>query len=230
MPAEKGPDKKVFDLMAPGWYGFRHHSIFRPELESLAVRWQKGRLLNIGCGHGPDFIPFKDGFELYGLDFSTEMIKLARRYSHKFEFPVNLQVADALHLPFADNAFHWAIAVASYHHLRGHIDQTAALLELKRVMKPGAEAFLTVWNRGQPRFWLAGRETSVPWKAQGAVVQRYYYLFTYGEFEGLVKKAGFRVLRSFPENNYHFPVKYFSRNICLLVQKPDNQTIKKSKH
>jgi tRNA (uracil-5-)-methyltransferase TRM9 len=219
MPANIAPEKKVFDQMAPGWYNFRHYSIFRPELENLADRWQKGRLLNIGCGHGPDFLPFRFGFELYGLDFSSEMIKMARRYSHKFEFPVNLEVADALHLPFTPNSFDWAIAVASYHHLKGRSDQVAALKELKRVLKPGGEAFLTVWNRCQPRFWFAGRETAVPWKAQGQVIQRYYYLFTYWEFEGLVRQAGFRILKSFPETNYHLPVKYFSRNICLLVKK-----------
>ncbi len=223
MPAEIAPEKKVFDQMAPGWYNFRHYSIFRPELEKLAVRWQKGRLLNVGCGHGADFLPFKSGFDLYGLDFSSEMIKMARRYSHKFEFSVNLQVADALHLPFADKSFHWAMAVASYHHLKGRPNQLAALQELKRVLKPGGEAFLTVWNRCQPRFWFAGRETAVPWKAQGQIIQRYYYLFTYWEFEGLVRKAGFRILKSFAETNYHLPVKYFSRNICLLVQKPDCQ-------
>ncbi len=223
MSAEIAPEKRVFDQMAPGWYNFRHYSIFRPELEILAARWQQGRLLNIGCGHGPDFLPFKSGFELYGLDFSSEMIKMARRYSHKFEFPVNLQVADALHLPFNDKSFHWAMAVASYHHLKGRSNQLAALLELKRVLKPGGEAFLTVWNRCQPRFWFAGRETAVPWKAQGQVIQRYYYLFTYWEFECLVRKAGFRILKSFAETNYHLPVKYFSRNICLLIQKPDQQ-------
>jgi hypothetical protein len=60
---------------------------------------------------------------------------------------------------------------------------------------------------------------AVPWKAKGEVVQRYYYLFTYGEFEAVVKKAGFKILQSFPESSYHFPVKNFSRNICLLVKK-----------
>jgi tRNA (uracil-5-)-methyltransferase TRM9 len=221
MSAEMTPDRAVFDQMAMGWYGFRHHSIFRPELEKLAMRWQKGRLLNIGCGHGPDFLPFKTGFDLYGLDFSGEMIKMARRYSHKFGLSVNLQVADALHLPFSDGAFEYAVAVASYHHLKGRDNQLAAMLELKRVLKPGAEAFLTVWNRCQTRFWFAGRETLVPWKTQGKIIQRYYYLFTYWEFVDLARKAGFNVLKSYPETNYHCPIKYFSRNICLLVKKPE---------
>jgi tRNA (uracil-5-)-methyltransferase TRM9 len=205
--------------MAPGWYNFRHYSIFQSELEMLAQRWQKGRLLNVGSGHGPDFLPFKEHFELYGVDFSGEMIKLARRYSHKFGFPVNLQVADARNLPFPDKTFHWAIAVATYHHLKGKEEQLKALQELRRVLRPGGEAFLTVWNRCQPRFWWKGTETAVPWKAKGQTVYRYYYLFTYWEFESRVKKAGFEIIKSFPEASYHWPLKYFSRNICLLVRR-----------
>jgi tRNA (uracil-5-)-methyltransferase TRM9 len=153
------------------------------------------------------------------VDFSGEMIKLARRYSHKFGFPVNLQVADARHLPFADKTFDWAIAVATYHHLKGKENQLEALRELRRVLKPGGEAFLTVWNRCQRRFWFEGKEASVPWKTKGQVLSRYYYLFTYREFEGLAKKAGFQILMSHPEISYHFPIKCFSRNICLLVKK-----------
>ena len=220
MPIKLAPEREVFDQMAEGWYGFRHYSIFRTELEMLARRWERGRLLNVGSGHGPDFLPFKDKFQLYGLDFSPEMIKLARRYSHKFGFAVNLQIADARHLPFASKTFDWAIAVAAYHHLKGREDQLSALQELRRVLKPGGEAFITVWNRCQTRFWFKGKEAAVPWRAKkGQVVNRYYYLFTYWELEALVKKAGFQLLKSFPESRYHFPIKYFSRNICLLVKK-----------
>ena len=213
------PEIDVFDQMAPGWYSFRHHSIFRAELESLAKTWQKGRLLNVGCGHGPDFLAFREHFELTGVDFSSEMIKMARRYSHKYEFPVNLQVADARRLPFANQTFDFAIAVATYHHLQGQADQLAGLTELKRVLKPGGQAFVTVWNRGQPRFWFKGQEAAIPWKSKSGTVQRYYRFFTYWGFETLVKKAGFRILQSAPESQFHFPIKYFSRNICLVLKK-----------
>ncbi len=212
-------DREVFDGIAPGWYNRRHWTIFRTELESLARRWVKGTLLNIGCAHGPDFLPFKEGFELYGVDFSPEMIRLARRYAHKFSLDVNLQVADARHLPYADETFDWAISIATLHHLRGRDEQLAALGEMKRVLKPGGEAFITVWNRFQPRFWLKGKEVYVPWRTGDRVLRRYYYLFSYPEIEGLVSKAGFRLLRSFPESSFRFPVKFFSRNICLLVRK-----------
>jgi tRNA (uracil-5-)-methyltransferase TRM9 len=212
------PDKSVFDLMAPGWYNFRHYSIFRLELEMLVQRWQKGRLLNIGSGHGADFLPFKDKFDLCGIDFSSEMIKLARRYANKFSFSANLAVADALHLPFASRTFDWAISVATYHHIKGHERQLAALQELRRVLKPGGEAFITVWNRCQTRFWFKGQEVGVPWRAKGQVIKRYYYLFTYREFENLANEAGFKLLKSFPEMSYRLPLKYFSHNICLLLK------------
>jgi tRNA (uracil-5-)-methyltransferase TRM9 len=213
------PKIEVFDQMAPGWYNFRHYSIFRPELEALAQNWQKGRLLNVGSGHGADFLPLKDKFELYGMDFSSEMIRLARRYSHKFEFPVNLMIADARRLPFAAKSFDWAISVATYHHIKGKENQLEAIKELKRVIKPGGEAFVTVWNRCQPGFWFKGKEVAVPWKVKGKTIDRYYYMFTYWEFEKLVKRAGFKIIRSFPESTYRFPVKYFSRNICLIIKR-----------
>ena len=212
-------NQDVFNQIAPGWYNFRHWTIFRKELEMLAQQWQQGRLLNIGCAHGPDFLPFKPGFDLFGVDFSLEMLKFAQKHSTKFNFSVNLSLADIGHLPFADETFDWAISVATYHHIRGNQPRQLALNELKRVLKPGGEAFITVWNRGQPRFWFSRREVAVPWRARGKTLYRYYYLFTYSALENLVKNAGLEVLKSFPENAYRFPIKTFSRNICLLVRK-----------
>ncbi|MBI2836468.1 MAG: class I SAM-dependent methyltransferase [Chloroflexi bacterium] len=209
----------VFDQIAPGWYGFRHRTIFRSELEELARRWGSGRLLNIGCAHGPDFVPFTQDFELYGVDLSGEMLRLAVKYAAKFDFNVNLAQADAAALPFADDKFDWAIAVAVYHHISRKEDRLAALLELRRVLKPGGEAFITVWNRWQPRFWLRQHDVLVPWRSGDRTLQRYYHLFSYGELTNLVRQAGFTVLRAYPESSYRFPVKLFSRNICMLVKR-----------
>jgi tRNA (uracil-5-)-methyltransferase TRM9 len=213
--------KDIFDQIAPGWYNYRHWSIFRTELEALAQRWQQGKLLNVGCAHGPDFLPFSKTFELYGVDFSLEMLRLARKYARKFGFTTNLSLADAGHLPFADETFDQAIAVATYHHIKGKEARLKAFEELRRVLKPGGEAFITVWNRGQPRFWLRGREVAVPWRQRGKTLYRYYYLFTYRELEKLASQAGWQILQSAPESAYSLPVKFFSRNICLLLTKGD---------
>jgi len=213
--------RDIFNQIAPGWYNFRHWSIFRSELEVLAQRWQKGSLLNIGCAHGPDFLPFGQNFDLYGVDFSTEMLRFARKYSQKFSFTASVLVADAVHFPFADGVFDWAISVATYHHIKGKRERQAALNELRRVLKPGGEAFITVWNRWQPRFWFSGKEAAVPWRTEDKTLYRYYHLFSYRELEKLVKQAGFEVLKSFPESSYRYPLKFFSRNVCLLVRKGD---------
>lgn len=211
--------RDIFDQIAPGWYNFRHWSIFRSELEVLAQRWQEGSLLNIGCAHGPDFLSFRQNFDLYGVDFSLQMLRFARKYSRKFNFTANLVVADVSHLPFPDEVFDWVISVATYHHIKGKRERQAVLNELRRVLKPGGEAFITVWNRWQPRFWFSGQEVAVPWRTKNKTLERYYYLFSYPELERLVKQAGFKVLKSFPESSYRFPIKFFSRNICLLVRK-----------
>ena len=44
--------REVFNRIAPGWYNYRHWTIFRHELEELAQEWGQGKLLNLGCGHG----------------------------------------------------------------------------------------------------------------------------------------------------------------------------------
>ncbi|MEK7354739.1 MAG: class I SAM-dependent methyltransferase [Chloroflexota bacterium] len=232
--------REVYDKIAPGRYNFRYYTRFRQELDPLAARWQKGppakgeqerragRLLNLGCGHGPDFLPFKSGFELYGVDFSSVMLELARQYAEKFDLNVNLVQADVSRLPFSDETFDWAISVATYHHLESREARARAFSELRRVLKPGGEAFITVWNRWQPWWgggrgmdthWFRGKETQVPWRTGDETLYRYYYFFSYPELEKIARQAGFQVLKSFPESSYRFPLKYFSRNICLLAKK-----------
>lgn len=212
-------NKKVFDEMAESWYGFRHWSRFTRELEEMATRWRQGKLLNIGCAHGPDFLPFKSNFELWGVDFSAQMLKLAQKYAAKFNLRVKLALADATSLPYPDNTFDCAIAVATYHHIQGDKQRQKAFLELRRVLKPGGEAFITVWNKWQPGFWLKGKEVNMPWKSRGKILYRYYYLFSYPELHSLLSQTDFEIVSIFPEKSYRFPLKFFSRNICALVKK-----------
>ena len=212
-------NRETFERIAPGWYNFRHWSIFSSELEEMARCWQGGRLINLGCAHGPDFLPFRQGFDLYGIDFSENMINGARRYARKFGFSAKLTVGDVTSLPFEDQSFEYAVSIATYHHIRGSTDRLKALVELERILKPGARAFITVWNRWQRRFLFQQKEVNVPWRRKGMTLERYYYLFSYPELERLVRRAGFEILRSFPEYSYRHRCKYFSRNICLLIRK-----------
>jgi SAM-dependent methyltransferase len=208
----------TYDEIAESWYRLRHWTRFKQELKEVAGRWGSGRLLNVGCAHGPDFLPFKDKFELWGLDSSEQMIALAVKYSAKFKFHTGLIVGDAANLPFKDGVFNWAISVAAYHHIPDENQREAAFSELRRVIKPGGEVFITVWNRWQKAFWNKGRETMAPWKTKDGEILRYYYLYTYPELEHRVSSAGFKVLKTYPDAAYKLPLKYFSRNICVLAR------------
>jgi len=214
-------NRDVFNQIAQSWYNFRHHTIFRRELEAMANSWGRGCLVNLGCGHGPDFLPFKEAFELHGMDASIEMLKLARKYSIKYHFYANLVNGDLCHLPYADAVFDHAIAVATYHHLNKE-QLPDALRELQRVLKPGGNALITVWNRRHPKFWFHRSNALVPWRTKEKTLYRYYHLFTYGELARAVRAAGFKTIKIFPESKYRFPIKSFSRNICTVVQKKED--------
>jgi len=213
-------NREVFDEIAESWYRVRHWPLLREELNEVAARWQSGKLLNVGSAHGADFLPFTRGFELWGIDSSPAMVRHGLRYSCKFKFYVNLLTADALFLPFPDNTFDWAISVATYHHIKGREQREQAFNELKRVLRPGGEAFLTVWNHGQRRFWFKSKEQQVPWTLGQRKVYRYYHLFSYGELRRLLAGCGWEVISMSPEKSYRFPIRNFSRNICVLARKP----------
>jgi tRNA (uracil-5-)-methyltransferase TRM9 len=213
-------NREVFDQIAESWYRVRHWPLLMEELEEVASRWQNGKLLNVGCAHGPDFLPFSQDFELWGVDSSPVMLKQALRYSAKFRLYINLIAADALFLPVPNNTFDWAISVATYHHIKGGEEREKAFVELKRVLKPQGEAFLTVWNHRQPGFWFKSKEQQVPWRLKEKTIYRYYHLFSYGELRKLLIKTGWEIITMSPEKSYHFPIRNFSRNICVLVRKP----------
>jgi len=156
---------------------------------------------------------------MWGLDSSGRMIKLAVKYADKHNISPNLLMADAVQLPFGDDVFDYALAVAAYHHIPGRQSRDMAFRELKRVLKPGGEAFITVWNRWQRIFLGKGKEVRVPWKTGDQVIHRYYYLFTYFEIGRALSDVGFKVLAMRPESYYKLPWKCFSRNICVLVKK-----------
>lgn len=212
-------NREAFDQIAQSWYQVRHWPLLRQDLEELAGRWHGGKLLNVGCAHGPDFLSFRERFDLFGVDSSSGMLKQALRYSAKFGFGANLIVADANSLPFPDDTFDWAIAVATYHHIKGHNERRKAFCELRRVLRPGGEAFLSVWNHGQQRFWLKSKDQEVPWRLRGKTVYRYYHLFSYGEIRKLLSGAGFEIVHISPEKSYRLPIRHFSRNICALIKK-----------
>jgi len=210
-----------YDKVADSWYNIRHWSLFQEELEELSERWKRGKLLNIGCAHGSDFLPLdRDKFDLYGLDVSTELLGKALDYSSKFNFQPKLIAGDMRDLPFGENSFDHIISIASLHHLIEKNERIEALEEIKRVLRPEGEAFITVWNKKQREFMFEDKTIEKTWNYKGRELKREYYLYTYIELEKDLEEAGLEVLELKPEKSYKVPfIKDFSKNILALVKK-----------
>ena len=149
------------------------------------------------------------------------MLRNSRKYMRKHGIVADLIQADLRALPVATASFDYAVAVASYHHVEGHEQRLAAFRELRRILRPCGEAYLTVWNHGQPRFKDGPQDLLVPWKSGSKTFQRYYYLYHYEELEGDLKDAGLDVVKLEPERRHAGTDSRASQNICALVRRQD---------
>ena len=105
--------------------------MYEPILNEIQ-KLQSGKILDVGCGNGNLFTLLPDGkYELYGVDFSENMILEAK---HNCKTKASFLVADVEALPFKDNSFDIIVCNASFHH---YIHPNKALREMQRVLKDG---------------------------------------------------------------------------------------------
>jgi ubiquinone/menaquinone biosynthesis C-methylase UbiE len=158
----------------------------------------------LGSGAGRHLVKIKNG-KMYLVDFSKKMIELAKKRAKEKSIDSEFKVANLTNLPFEDNFFDSAIAIAVFHCIKGEKNREKAAKELFRVLKPGAKAEIVVWNKDSMRFKNAGKEKLIKWRDKGA---RYYYLFEEKEAHDLFKKAGFKIFsREEPQRSIIFTVR-----------------------
>ena len=193
--------KQVWNNIASEWYEFK----INPSEKVLNfLKRKKGKILDLGSGAGRHLRKIPDG-KIYLVDFSRSMIKLAKKRAKEKKIDAEFSVAEIGKLPFENNFFDSAIAIAVFHCIKPK-EQEKAVKELFRVLKPKAKALIAVWNKNSKKFKNAKKERYVKWRDKG---ERYYYLFDAGEIYDLFKKVGFKVISKYnPE-----------RNIIFIVQK-----------
>ncbi len=204
--------EKVWNSIARKWQEFR----VKPIKEAIDfIKNSRGRILDLGCGSGRNFTKTKG--TIYAVDFSKKMLDYAKEYAEKKGYKVITKKAKAEKLPFKNNFFDRAIFIATLHCIKGKKKREKALKELYRVLKPGAKAMITVWDKNQPRFKKEKKEIMLPWKIDKKRYMRYYYLYDKKELMNEVKKIGFEIVEIMDRNTKD---SYYSkRNIILIVRK-----------
>lgn len=153
-------------------------------------------LLEIGCGAGVDLVRFaRAGAIVSGVDLSRTSIELARRNFAQNGLNADLRIMNGEALEYKDNSFDvlYAHGVLQY-----TADAGRMIAEIHRVLEPGGEAILMVYNR---RSWLnfMSRVARVPLEHEDAPVLN---KFTIAEFREMLRP--FRSYRIIPER---FPVR-----------------------
>jgi len=110
-------------------------------------RYRGKRVLEVGFGAGTDFIQWlRAGAIASGVDLTEEALaNLTQRIQiYDLPQPESLQVADAERLPFADNTFDLGYSWGVLHHTP---DTGKSIAELVRVVRPGGEIKIMLYNR-----------------------------------------------------------------------------------
>lgn len=119
----------VYDiLMCPQeWLGAGKH---RASVAGPA----SGKVLELGIGTGLNFRYYRSVDQVIGIDPDPYMLRRARRRAASAPFPITLFLNGAEALPFEDASFKTVVATLVFCSV---LDPTAAVREVKRVLKPG---------------------------------------------------------------------------------------------
>jgi SAM-dependent methyltransferase len=110
-------------------------------------RYRDKRVLEVGFGAGTDFIQWlRAGARASGIDLTPEALDNLTHRIRVYELPAPEQtmVADAEKLPFESNSFDLGYSFGVLHHSP---NTEKAIAELVRVVRPGGEIKLMLYNR-----------------------------------------------------------------------------------
>jgi len=114
--------------------------MYKKVLEQLKLT-DEHLLLDAGCGSGLfSSLAINEGAEVIGVDAAPGLLELARRRNPKHNFLEE----DLESLPFAENSFHVVAGFNSFQYA-GNFEN--ALIEARRVLKPGGRLVIGIWDK-----------------------------------------------------------------------------------
>lgn len=127
--------------------GREHVEVMRKSLAACGFVFEDGcRVLDFGCGSGRMIRWLREEAErceIWGADIQERLILWCQQHlSPPFDFVTTTTFP---HLPFPDNYFHLVYAGGVFSQIADLAD--AWLLELRRILAPGAKLYLTIHDR-----------------------------------------------------------------------------------
>jgi SAM-dependent methyltransferase len=123
-----------------------------------------GDVLDVPCGYGRHVIPLaRAGYRAVGVDRSEVLLGEARRRAGHERWP-KLTRADYRELPFPDGSFDAAFNLFSSLGYLGDDEDTRALTEIGRVLRPGGRLVIEIMHRDM----IVGNFGERGWHAVGA--------------------------------------------------------------
>ena len=191
---KKPNQKKVWNTIGKSWHEYIAKDI---PLVKKFLKNKRRLIIDLGCGSGRNMIASSD-IEYYAIDFSQKQIKQTKEYVKKNNINAKLFIQDIAKLNkkiFKDNMFDAGIFIAALHCIPKEAERKKSLEEFYRILKPKAEAIITVWNAEDKRFNAVNNHGDVylSWRQNNKEYMRYYYLYHKKELLSLLKSVGFTI-------------------------------------
>lgn len=159
-------------------------------LENIHCKNENSLIYDLGCGNGRN-MNFKN-LKFIGIDNCQNFIKICKSKN------LNVIKSEITNTQLPSNSADAIICIAVIHHLVSEENRLRALLEIKRLIKPGGKILLSVWSINQPkktrRNFKSYGNNIVLWNNYGETYERYYYIFKIDELKSLIQKAGLFIL------------------------------------
>jgi len=139
-------------------------------------------VLDVGCGNGKNMKYFNDKCSIVGIDKSENLTSICQSRG------LNVACADVGNIPYEDNSFDYIISIAVIHHLDSEEKRVEAMNEMRRVLKPGGHALVTVWafesdEYSKKKKFVLG-DNIVSFGKENA--SRYYYIYNKSMFSNFM--------------------------------------------
>ncbi len=151
--------KTAEEFRAAAAFRYRYHYHLPPLFDTIAAAHGGERLLEVGCGMGDDTSELaRRGLDVTAVDLTEEAASCTLSRLKLLALSGSTLAANAERLPFADDRFDAAYSFGVLHHTP---DTKRAIEEVRRVLKPGGEAFVMLYHRRSLNF-LVHRLTGIP--------------------------------------------------------------------